>query len=188
MNLRNWLKKTPRPAVVLADDKRIDVPNNHRAINDLVATVEALEPSKLSCLDRDGNVIRSISLESVDDKPSSAASPEMSDLQLFAKLLAEGYENGRKANQPIIDSAMSFVERQGQRLAKAESEIERLRLHIHKLNGHIAEMQHAPVAEAEGSSDDSIMGAIVAGAMQGALGVKPPVPAVTPLKNGARKQ
>lgn len=169
MNVTNWLRKTPQPVAVLADDKRIEVPKNVRAYRDLTQTIKAMEPSKLTCLDANGNVIRSIVLDSGEDDPKLAnASAEMSDLQLFAKLLAEGYEHGRKANQPIIDSAMQFVERQSQRLAKAESEIERLRSHIHKLNLQIGEMSLLPV-EPEGSND-SIMGALVAGALQGAAG------------------
>lgn len=166
MNLRGWLKKTPRPTVVLADDKRIDVPNNHRAINDLVATIQALEPAKLTCLDKEGNIIRSMTLEEESDKTVVTASAEMSDLQLFAKLLAEGYEHGRKANQPIIDSAMQFVERQSVRLAKAENEIERLRSHNHKLNMQILELSIVP-AEEPPSTDESVLGALVAGMSQG---------------------
>jgi len=182
VNLSNWLRKTPQPVAVMADDKRIEVPKNVRAIRDLTQTIKAMEPSKLTCLDANGNVIRSIVLEAEDEKPA-AASAEMSDLQLFAKLLAEGYEHGRKANQPIIDSAMQFVERQGVRLAKAESEIERLRAHIHKLNLQIAELSSIPTGE---SQDDSIMGALVAGALQGATGG---VPQVTPInKPGAGKK
>lgn len=178
-NLRNWLKKSPRPITVVADDKPIAVPNNHRAINDLVTTIQAMEPSKLTCLDKEGNVIRSMSLEAEEDKSSAnPASPEMSDLQLFAKLLAEGYEHGRRANQPIIDSAMQFVERQSQRLMKAESEIERLRGHIHKLTLQIGELSLVP--EAAPSGDDSIMGAIVAGIAQGAAGGGP-TPTPTPI-------
>lgn len=183
MNLRNWLKKTPRPHSVLVDDKRVEVPNNARAINDLVATIKALEPSKLTCLDAKGDVIRSMAIESESEgEPSAATSPEMSDLQLFAKLLAEGYEHGRKANQPIVDQAMQFVERQGVRLAKAESEIERLRVHIHKLNLQIAELSGAGAPPA---GDDSIMNALVAGALQSQMA--PAAAAVTPLKNGAKK-
>lgn len=183
MNLDYWLRKTPRPHSVQADDKTIAVPNNARAMKDLSATIKAMEPAKLTCLDKDGNVIRSIALESEEDKPA-AASPEMSDLQLFARLLAEGYESGMKANQPIIDSAMQFCERQGVRLAKAEGEIERLRSHIHKLNLQIAELTSAPAPAA----DDSIMGAMLAGALQSQI---PGVGAgVTPLAkpaNGAKK-
>jgi hypothetical protein len=180
-NLTNWLRKTPQPTAVMADDKRIEVPKNHRAYRDLTQTIKAMEPSKITCLNANGDVIRSISMEAEDDKPSASASPEMNDLQLFAKLLAEGYEHGRRANQPIIDSAMQFVERQSVRLAKAESEIERLRAHNHKLNLHIAELSAQPIVE---QADDSIMGAMLAGALQGAAQNKPQQ--VTPIKNGAK--
>jgi hypothetical protein len=182
MNLRNWLKKTPRPAAVMADDKRIEVPNNYRAINDLVATVQALEPSKLTCLDKDGKVIRSITLdnESDDERAPVAGSPEMSDLQLFARLLADGYEHGRKANQPIIDSAMQFVERQSVRLAKAEAEIERLRTHNHKLNMQILELSIVPAEEPAAPMDNGFMGALLEGAMQGVA--QQQIKQVTPLK------
>lgn len=181
-NLTNWLRKTPQPVVVVADDKRIEVPKNHRAYRDLTQTIKAMEPSKLTCLNAAGDVIRSISLADDEDKPSASASPEMSDLQLFAKLLAEGYEHGRKANQPIIDSAMQFVERQSVRLQKAESEIERLRAHIHKLNLQIGELSLLP--EAPSGGDDSIMGSIVAGVLQGAQAK--PQQQVTPINKGAK--
>jgi len=188
VNLNHWLKKTPQPVTVLADDKRITVPKNARAYRDLTATIKSLEPSKLTCLDANDNVIRSVTLESEadsgDERPPASA--EMSDLQLFAKLLAEGYEHGRKANQPIIDSAMAFVERQGQRLAKAEGEIERLRAHIHKLNMQLGDMARAPI---ESTSDDSIMGSLVAGVLQGAAsGAVPGASPVTPItKPGVKK-
>lgn len=181
MNVDNWLRKTPRPHSVVADDKTIVVPNNARGMKDLYATIKAMEPQKLTCLDKDGNVIRSMVVESEEDKPAPA-SAEMSDLQLFAKLLAEGYEHGRKANQPIIDSAMQFVERQGVRLAKAEGEIERLRAHIFKLNQQIADLSNAPAP----AGDDSIMGALVAGALQSQMPGAASAP-VMPLKNGAKK-
>lgn len=184
MNLTNWLRKTPQPAYVMADDKRIDVPKNVRAYRDLTQTIKSLEPSKVTCMDASGNVIRSIALDAGDENEKPAnASAEMSDLQLFAKLLAEGYEHGRKANQPIIDSAMQFVERQSVRLAKAENEIERLRAHNHKLNMQIVELSALP-AEPSGG-DDSIMGALVQGALQaGALRQQ-----VTPInKTGENKK
>jgi hypothetical protein len=155
MNLTYWLRKTPQPATILADDKRIDVPKNARAWRDLTATLEALEPSKLTALDGQGNVIRSIVLEADEDK--APPSPEMTDVQLFARLLADAYEKGSRANQPVIDSAMQFVERQGVRLQKAEAEIERLRAHIHKLTMQLGEFSGAAPA-----AEDSLMGAIMA--------------------------
>jgi hypothetical protein len=179
-DLNYWLRKKPQPTAILADERRIEVAKGARVWNELTATIKAMEPSKLTCLDGSGNVIRSVNLESDDDK--TAASPEMSDLQLFAKLLAEGYEHGMKANQPLVDSAMQFVERQGVRLAKAEGEIERLRAHIHKQNLQIAELAHVPAP----SDDGGILGALVQGAMQSGV-LTPPPAQVTQIKGGAKK-
>ncbi len=179
-DLTYWLRKTPQPKAILADDRRIEVPSNGRAWRDLTQTIRAMDPSKLTCLDGSGNVIRSITLESDDDK--SPASPEMSDLQLFAKLLAEGYEKGMTATQPMLNSAMEFVERQGVRLAKAESEIERLRSHIHKQQLHIAELS---VGAAGDDGEGSIMSAVLAGALQGQA--QTALQQVPPLKQGAKK-
>lgn len=185
MNIRYWLQKTPRPSAILADDKRIEVPNNRRAFKDLEQTIKALDPDKLSALDAKGDVIRSIALESEDnDKP---ASPEMSDVQLFAKLIAEAYEKGSKTNQPVIDSAMQFVERQGVRLQKAEAELDRLRAHIHKQHLQIAELS----GQQQPAGDDSIMSAMLAGALQSGVLQQPPGSGVvSPIKSttsGAKK-
>jgi hypothetical protein len=176
VNLSNWLRKTPQPAAVLADDKRIEVGKNVRAYRDLLQTIKSLEPAKLTCLDGNGSILRSLTLDSgEDDKPALAVTPEMTDVQLFAKLLAEAYEHTQK--QPLLEMAMQFVERQGARLAKAEAEIDRLRSHIHKLNGQITELSLIPVAE---GGDDSLMGALVAGAMQAAQQGMGLVPTPTP--------
>lgn len=188
MNLNYWLRKTPQPVAILADDKRIDVPKNGRAWRDLTATIEALEPSKLTALDGQGNVIRSINLTSEtdeDDKPARP-SPEMSDLQLFATLLAEAYDKASSKMQPIVDSAMAFVERGGSRLAKAESENDRLRQHINKLNMQIGDLTAAP-APAVGE-DGGILGSLVAGAMQGlAAGGTPPPTPISAAQKGPKK-
>lgn len=182
MNITYWLRKTPQPVTVLADDKRIDVPRNGRAWRDLTATIKALEPTKLTCLDGQGNVIRSVVLESEEEKPA-AASPEMSDLQLFAKLLAEAYDKASSKMQPVVDSAMAFVERGGQRLAKAESENDRLRQHINKLNLQISDLSMVPVSPEGG--EQTLVGAIMAGAMQAAGGGTPTL--VSPIAKGGKK-
>jgi hypothetical protein len=187
-NLTYWLRKTPRPVAVMADDQRIDVPNNGRAWRDLTETIRALEPSKLTCLDGQGKVIRSIVLESDDDKPAAGAPPsaEMSDLQYFAKLIAEAYEKGRTQGQPIVDSAIGLVGLQGQRLAKSESELERARAHIYKLQMRLAQITNVPMGEADGGGESSIMGTLLAGVMQGAA-TQAQAAVLSPIKNGAKK-
>ena len=187
MNLNYWLRKTPQPVTVLATcdgiDRKIDVPKNARAWRDLTETIKSLDPQKITCLDKDGNVIRAHVFESEEEKPAVTA--EMSDVQLFAKLIAEAYDKASGKMQPIVDSAMAFVERGGQRLAKAESENDRLRAQITKLMMQIAELSGSQPPQGEGS----IVEALVAGAMQGmAAQQQPPLQAVpkTP-SQGAKK-
>lgn len=170
-NLAHWLRKAPQPVALLADAQRIEVPKSARAWRDLVATIASLEPTKLTALDGQGNVLRSIVLESDDATAQpSAASNEMSDLQLFAKLLAEGYQHGMKANQPLVDSAMGFVEKQAQASQKKDTEIERLRALVHKQQLQIIELTGTPAAD----GDDSILGTMLAAVAQaGAAGAGP---------------
>lgn len=170
INLTYWLRKTPQPVTVLADEKRIEVPRNGRAWRDLTATISALEPTKLTALDGQGNVIRSIVLESEDDK-APEPTPEMSDVQLFAKLLADAYEKGSRSTQPVIDAAMRFVEEQSKRLTNADREIDRLRAVIHKQQLQIADLTGA--ASSAPGGDESLLGTIMAGVVQAQAGGNP---------------
>ncbi len=158
-NLNQWLRKTPQPVAILADDRRVEVPKHGRSWKELTTTIEAMAPEKLVALDGQGDVIRSVILD--QDAVSAAPSPEFSDVQLFAKLIAEAYEKGTKSYEPLLNNAMQFVERQGQRLSKAESEIERLRNHIHKLTQQLAELAGQPI-EAEGESVFGILASAIA--------------------------
>lgn len=175
-NLTYWLRKSPQPAALLADDKRIDVPRNARSWRDLTATISSLDPSKLTALDAAGNVIRSVVLESEADTDKPAPSAVMSDLQFFGNLLAEAYDKGSSKMQPIVDSAMAFVERGGTRLAKVESENDRLRAHIHKLTQQLGDLSGAAP-----DGDDSLLGTIMAGALQAQAGAANPLAAVAAL-------
>jgi hypothetical protein len=186
VKLTHWLRKAPQPVAILADAQRIEVPKSARAWRDLTLTIESLEPSKLTALDAQGNVLRSIVLESEDGtKATTGASSEMSDLQFFGKLLAEGYKEGQKGTQPIIDSAMAMLERHGTRLARAESECDRLRGIVNKQAVQLAELSGAPAAA---SGDDSLLSTIMAGALQAAGGGGGnPLANLATLKPGGKK-
>src|SRR5882672_1138086 len=107
-----WLRKLPRPAVILADDKRIPVPTG-RVWPDVWRTISVIKPAKLQAIDADGQVLRALDFETVvDDDDTSEKTQDQSDLQLFAKLLSDAYDKGSKAGAPLISSAMNFVEQQ----------------------------------------------------------------------------
>jgi hypothetical protein len=161
-SLYGWLKKSPQPAAVLCDEQRIECGTGARSWTELHKTVEALAAEKVTCLDAKGNVLRSMSFV-VDAATVQRESAESTELQTFAKLIAEAYEKGTKSYSPLLDSSMQFIERQGQQLAKAEAEIERLRLQNAKLRGELAELS------APQSDDGGVLGGLLAGMAQGQL-------------------
>jgi hypothetical protein len=162
--LYGWLKKYPQPSAVRADEQLIQVGKGARSWTELCNTVESLEATKVTCLDAQGNVLRSKVFEAPE--PETQVGPD--SVQVFAKLIAEAYEKGTKSYAPLLDSAMQFIERQGQSLANAEREIERLRLVNAKLRTELAEI---PVGG--GSDEDSVMGGLVAGMLQAQAGATP---------------
>lgn len=160
LNVGHWLRKTPRPHTVLADERRIDVGNTPGKWLNLVRTIESLSATKITCLDSAGNVIRAITLDEDEDVTTKT---EESELQTFARLVADAYEKGSKSYAPLLDNAMQFIERQGQRLAAMEREIERLRMHAAKLQAELlAATATVPV------EDESLTAALITGMMQGA--------------------
>jgi flagellar motility protein MotE (MotC chaperone) len=142
---------------VLADEKRLEVPKNTHGWRDLTRTIEALKASKIACLDAAGNVIRAIELD--EDEAEKATKESDSEIQTFARLIAEAYEKGSKATQPLLDNCLQFIERQAQRISTAEREMEKLRMHNVKLQAEILSLSQEPTApEGEG-----LLGGIVQG-------------------------
>jgi len=159
-NVQQWLRRLPRPTHVMADDKRVEVPNHGRAWKELSATLVAMAPSKLTALDADGTVLRSIAIDGDDSDESGKPSPEMSDLQLFAKEIALAYDRGSKVNQPLIDNIVSFIDRQAQQISKMSTEIDKLRHHNLKLQAEILELTSQP---AQDGGEGGLLSAVVQG-------------------------
>lgn len=160
MKLDAFLRKTPQPVAVLADAQRIEVPKSGRPWRDLAQTIETLAPSKVTCLDGQGQVIRAMDLEASEEDGPKSQAPEPT-LNQFARLLAEGYERGSKVNQPLLDNALAFIERLSARLSKAESEIERLRGINARLVAENLQLKTLPTGEA--GEEGGIVAALVQG-------------------------
>lgn len=171
MNLNLWLRKTPQPRAVLCQtprgESRVEVGGGGRAWRDLVKTIEGLEAHKVTALDGQGSVLRVLDLEPAEAdelEPIKPTKPE-SELETFARLIAAAYERASVANQPLINNALQFVESLSQRLTKAETEIERLRQHNHRLVNQINELQLEPVTVESGN--DGLLPALLNGLAAG---------------------
>lgn len=161
----------------MADDKKIAVGKNGRAWRDLTKTVETLNPSRLTCLDAQGNVMRVIDLAKSDDdidEPDPVLSKRESELQTFAKLVADAYDKASTAFQPMVTSAMGLVRDLSDALAKANVEIDKLRATNAKLVLQIGELT-LPAAEGEDSIASALMQGMMTRQQQGRGGV-PGVP------------
>jgi hypothetical protein len=174
-NLNSWLRKTPQPVAVLVDDKqRVEVPKNGRSWRDLTNTISAMGATKLACLDAQGGVLRATVIEDSEEE-GPVKSQDMTDLQFFGKLLAEAHESGGKKSEPLLNTAMQFIDRQAQRLVKAEHEIDRLRNLVHKLNAELALPLEEPAGEA------GLVPALMEG-IAAAAAAQQATPQVTPIK------
>jgi hypothetical protein len=193
-DLNKWLRRNPQPTTVMADDQKIAMSGGGRQFRDMVRTIEGLSPKKLTLLDKGGAIIRALDLgteveKSEDDEKPKAGGGVNSDNELivFASLIGEAYDKAAHASNPLITNAMELVQRQGERLAKAEAEIDRLRNHTNKLmleNAELRAQQMTVVDDGEGG----ILGAIAQGyAAQQMQAAKPTVRAVpTTAKDGGK--
>lgn len=147
MKLDAWLRKTPQPVAILADDKRIEVAGARW--KDLAQTILALGPANVTCLNAAGGVIRAMPLEKTEEETDKGPTAETSHV-VFARLIAEAYQRGATANQPILDNALNMIARQAEVNVRADREIDRLRQHNLKLQAEIIRLQNAPAEDGEG--------------------------------------
>jgi hypothetical protein len=166
--ISKWLRKTPQPASIVIDDgRKVDVGNKGGRWTEVARTIEAMNATKLTALDSKGDVIRAIVMDGESEDESDVAKVKgESDLQVFAKLVADAYEKGTQAPAKLLDSAMTFIERQGQRLVAQDREIERLRMINSKLSAELLQLKALP-PEIEGGEDGGIVNALIQGALMG---------------------
>lgn len=165
--LGQWLREEPQPDSLIADGKPIAIGRGGAKWRNLVRTIETLGATQIEALDRAGTVLRAVTIED-EEESSLKLTAGVNDLQVFARLLAEGYDKGSRASQPLLENAMSFIERQSVRLAAAEREIERLRALNMKLQSELIQAASSPAQEGNGTLE-----ALVTGFLQAQNGVGP---------------
>jgi hypothetical protein len=163
-SIKAWLRRTPRPAAVLCDDQRVEV-GKGQSMTDLLRSIEALNPTKITCVDAEGTVLRARSIDAEEGagQPVDDTDPDDSPVQAFAKLIAAAYEKSTLHSGKLHETSMGFIERQALALQRAEQEIERLRASNAKLRAEnlalVAELNAAP-------EEESLAGAVMAGFAQ----------------------
>jgi len=166
----NFLRRIPQPAYVVADGQKLLVPTTGNRWRELGQSIAAIEPNKLVAHSADGTALRAITLETGDSEPKASGAETDSELQTFAKLLSDAYERASKSQQPIIDSAMQFIERLSKRLADTEAELASVRrAYARMIEDQAHERAEAIEASAGASGEAGILDQALAAVAQGAL-------------------
>jgi len=175
-SLSAWLRRVPHPAWIMADNQKVLVPTQGNRWKELHNTITALEPLQVVAYAADGGAIRALQLrndsgEETGATADSGGSKGDTELETFARLLADAYGKAANAQQPIIDSAMQFIERLSKRLADTEGELQKVRHHYARLLEDVAHERAETIAlsagQQEGSMIEQAVGALVTGAVQG---------------------
>jgi len=182
--LRKWLNHSPRPAVIVCDEQRINAPRTTQGWAEVAETIEQLAPSRIVCMDLDGKVMRAKDFAfffpeaAEEEEREPAAAADSSELVVFAKLISEAYANGSKGTQPLLDNAMSFIQQLSVRLSKSEEQNDRLRAANAKLAAELALERAQP----EAPEGDGVVGSL----MQGFLAAQQAEGSVTPIAKGKK--
>lgn len=160
--LRKWLNHTPRPAVVLIDERKNDAPKTDRGWAELAESIQAMKPDTITCLDSSGAVLRARSFESFFPEDAAPSASNETELETLARLVADAYKSASLQFNPLLEKNMEFSTNLATRLARTEQELDRARATIAKLQLEIAELKAEPVPQAT----DDVGGGIVAGLIQ----------------------
>lgn len=133
--LRRWLTKQPRPALVVgvdANDRehRVNIDEQRGRWKDAEAVLSRCVT--LEAFDEKGASLRVCDLDQADGKPTDKAPPnkEAETLQVFARLLKEAYVEGATANR---DAYQLGFEQQREVLGLVQARLAALETMWHKL-------------------------------------------------------
>lgn len=160
-----WLRRKPQPAAVLADGRRVAVPDSPRRWAELAETLDALGASRLVAIDDQGVTLRAVSLESGGELQEQAAAPKSplaSELTVMSSLLADAYRTGAEtamgAMRGSIEENTKLVRLLADRLSAIEVAWQRSLATHARLT---TELAHAQAAATTGAADDGVLGALL---------------------------
>lgn len=114
MNLRAWLRKSPRPAIVMVGKTAIAVPDSRTKWAEVEETITATaeDGDKLVCLDASRNVLRAFTFDggtTETAEPAAAKSSSETELVLLARELNNAADNGAKRHETAYAKAFEEI-------------------------------------------------------------------------------
>lgn len=119
VNLRSWLRRTPQPAYVLVDGRKVPMGTGSRRWAELESTIQAIGGERLEAIGADGELLRATQLDATAPeldassaavhtaRPASGMTHEAL-LGQFAQLISAAYQQGATATRESY--AIAFTE------------------------------------------------------------------------------
>lgn len=189
MNLRDWMRKAPKPAALRLDGKPIALVPGRQQWAEAEKTIAAVGGTRLECIDAAGAVLRAVELDKVDEEEDDAKKPaKLSEVAQIAGIIAGAYKDAyasanaksEQSDQKLRDIAQMAFDAFAKMFADRVKEIEER-------------------AAAGDDDDDKLTGKLLGGMLDGSLKVHkddapaeakpngtPPAPAPAPKKKGAK--
>lgn len=173
MNLRSWLRRTPKPATIRVDGAQlVPVPNSGNVWAQLEETLTALNASRVEALDASGAILRAAQLRDDDEETAPAKQGGGSELGQLARIIADAHDAGARRHAAAYETAFA---KQLELLSVVASRLTALETAYHRSVTQVAQLQlDAAAANASDDGTNAITGMLAA-----AMGA---APAVTPIR------
>lgn len=86
MNLKSWLRRTPQPASLVCDGKKVAVGEGSRKWVDLVDTIVSLGTTRLEAVAPDGTILRVVELAGGEIDQEEKQTPAAANLTALSKM------------------------------------------------------------------------------------------------------
>lgn len=125
MNLRDWMRRSPKPATLRLDGKAVALTPGRNQWADAERTVHALGGSKLEALDAAGVVLRACTLDGAADdeedaKPTRTNDGEAARLAVIAQAYKDAFMLGSAREQAFGEKLLQLATMAFERLSAIE--------------------------------------------------------------------
>lgn len=103
--IRNWLQRSPHPNRIRTDSGEVILLQGRRKWQEAMESIEAADPSVLEALDRDGNIIRTLSLDGTTREPRIVED----QLTALARIITESNDRAALRHEKAYESSFNAV-------------------------------------------------------------------------------
>lgn len=121
-HIRNWLQRAPHPHKLRTDSGELIVVSGRNKWQEALSSINALSPSTLEALDRDGNIIRTLQLDGAEGREPRLVEDQLVSLaRIITKSNDDAVARHAGAYQQSFQCVVQLMTMMSQRLSRMET-------------------------------------------------------------------